>query len=195
MLAGVMTNHGEAFERVSVADAAHRLGVSVATVRRRIRAGELVAERLIRPQGSAFVVRLPLDASARVGDTYDTEQEPGVTTRTQASAPEAMAALIQATLTPIIAPLVAQLDAHRQTVEHQAETIGQLREDRGRLSAELAGAQAEIQALASSAASGSAQPASRLPGTFLRAWARMDWLIVALVVAVLVAGLLLAVRR
>jgi hypothetical protein len=29
----------------------------------------------------------------------------------------------------------------------------------------------------------------------LRAWARLDWLIVALIVAVVVTGLLLAVRR
>jgi excisionase family DNA binding protein len=142
-LSGVMTDHGEAFQRVTVAEAAHRLGVSVATVRRRIRAGELVAERLIRPQGSAFVVRLPVDASASVSDAYDTEQEPRVTARTQASAPEAMAALIQATLTPIIAPLVAQLDAHRQTVERQADALRELERENGRLAAELAAAHAQ----------------------------------------------------
>jgi hypothetical protein len=50
-------------------------------------------------------------------------------------------------------------------------------------------------ALAASAASGTAQSTPRSPGTFLRAWARLDWLVVALVVTVVVAGLILAVRR
>jgi chromosome segregation ATPase len=48
-----------------------------------------------------------------------------------------MAALISASIVPVLAPLVAQLDAHRQTVERQAETIAELREARGRLGAEL----------------------------------------------------------
>jgi len=50
MMAGVMTDHGETFQRVSVAEAAAILGVSVATVRRRIRGGTLEAETVIRPQ-------------------------------------------------------------------------------------------------------------------------------------------------
>jgi hypothetical protein len=45
------------------------------------------------------------------------------------------------------------------------------------------------------AASGTAQSTPRSPGTFLRAWARLDWLVVALVVTTMVAGLILAVRR
>jgi hypothetical protein len=69
-----MTNQGETFQRVSVAEASSRLGVSVATIRPRILAGELDAETVLRPQGSAFVVRLPLDASAGVDDAYDRDQ-------------------------------------------------------------------------------------------------------------------------
>jgi transposase len=39
--------------RVAVADAAAILGVSIVTVRRMIKRGQLEAERVLRPQGSA----------------------------------------------------------------------------------------------------------------------------------------------
>ena len=44
---------------VPLTEAAQRLGVSVDTVRRRIRAGELVAQREQRPQGYRWLVKLP----------------------------------------------------------------------------------------------------------------------------------------
>jgi hypothetical protein len=169
--------------------------VSVATVRRRIRAGELEAETVLRPQGSAFMVRLPLDASAGVDDAYDRDQEPGFTTRTQASSEQAMVSLIQTTIGTVLGPLVAELAASRQANERQAEQLVSQAERLGRQSAELERAHAEIHALTDSAASGAAGPTSRAPGTFLRAWVRLDWLLVALVVALVVTGLLLAVRR
>ena len=54
-----------ALERVTVREAARRLGVSVATVRRRIAAGELDAETEERPQGTRFLVLLDDDAAER----------------------------------------------------------------------------------------------------------------------------------
>jgi hypothetical protein len=141
-MAGVMTDQRETFQRVSVAEAAGILGVSVATVRRRIRAGALTAETVIRPQGSAFMVRLPMDASAGVSDAYDTDQEPRVATRTQASTPDAMVALIQTTIATVLGPLVGQLDAQRQTIERQADTMRSQAETIGTLRAELAAAMA-----------------------------------------------------
>ena len=48
-----------------------------------------------------------------------------------------MAALIRATLEPIIAPLVAEQAALRQTVERQAGEVAALREERGRHVAEV----------------------------------------------------------
>lgn len=45
-------------ERLSTLEAARRLGISVATVRRRIAVGELTAEQEVRPQGKRWVVLL-----------------------------------------------------------------------------------------------------------------------------------------
>lgn len=134
-----MSDQPETYQRVSVPEAAAVLGVSVATVRRRIRDGSLRAEPVHRPQGIAYAVLLPID-HATDHERSSTDQQVGATARLNQSptpAADAVAAMIQATLTPIIAPLVAQLDAHRQTVERQAEEIATLREDRGRLTAEL----------------------------------------------------------
>jgi hypothetical protein len=189
----------------SLQEAATLLGIGVNTLRRRIAAGQVRAAQVERPQGYVWRVYLdsrhpPIDPTAQPPNQEATGSLPHAPTPIAQA--DAMVSLIQTTIGTVLGPLVGELAASRQGNERQAEqlagyaaTIAELREDRGRLTAELAGAQAEIQALTSSAASGSAQPASRLPGTFLRAWARLDWLVVALVVAVLVAGLLLAVRR
>jgi hypothetical protein len=97
-----MMDQGETFQRVSVAEAAALLGVSEATVRRRIRGSELEAETVFRPQGTAFVVRLPVDASAGVGDAYDRSQEPGDTTRAQASPEHALTAMVQTMIVALV---------------------------------------------------------------------------------------------
>jgi excisionase family DNA binding protein len=48
-------------ERLTTQEAAKRLGVSVATIRRRIAAGELQGESDVRPQGTRWYVLLPTD--------------------------------------------------------------------------------------------------------------------------------------
>jgi hypothetical protein len=106
-----------------------------------------------------------------------------------------MVSLIQTTIGTVLGPLVAELAASRQANERQAEQLVSAAETIGRQSAELERARAEIDALTSSAASETAQSTPRAPGTFLRAWARLDWLIVALVAAVVVAGVLLVWPR
>ena len=55
-------------QRVTVAEAAAILGVSVVTVRRMIRRGQLEGERVVRPQGSAYAVTLPADATGAAED-------------------------------------------------------------------------------------------------------------------------------
>ena len=153
MMASLMSDHGETSQRVSVPEAAATLGLSVATVRRMIRDGRLRAETVTRPQGIAYVVVLPGDHAAR-GERSSTAQQVGTTARLTESPADAMATLIQATLTPIIAPLVAEQAALRQTVERQAEQlvgkeqeIGVIREEQGRLTAELERAASTVAAL------------------------------------------------
>lgn len=57
-------------ERVSVAEAAHRLGVSTDTIRRRIRAGELTAHQEPTAQGFRWEVELePKDQPPNAPDS------------------------------------------------------------------------------------------------------------------------------
>ena len=60
-------------QRVTVAEAAAILGVSVVTIRRMIKRGQLEGERVIRPQGSAYLVTLPADAPPVAEDGTATE--------------------------------------------------------------------------------------------------------------------------
>src|SRR6266540_2887076 len=115
-MAAVMSDQPETYQRVSVPEAAAILGVSVATVRRRIRDGSLRADPVQRPQGIAYAVLLPTDHEQRSAN----DQQVGTTAGLNPSAVpagDAIAAMIAATLTPIIGPLVAEQAALRQTVE------------------------------------------------------------------------------
>jgi excisionase family DNA binding protein len=131
-----MSDQPETYQRISVPEAAELLGVSVATVRRRIHDGSLRAERVQRPQGVVYVVLLGTDHDRSASD-----QQVGTTARLNQSAQpapaEAITAMIQAALTPIIAPLVGRLDAQRQTIERQADLLVSQAETIGRQSAEI----------------------------------------------------------
>jgi hypothetical protein len=173
-MAAIMSNQPETYQRVSVPEAATILGMSVATVRRRIRDGSLQAESVHRPQGITYVVLIP-SSHATDHDRSDSDQQVGTTARLNQSgqpAGDAIAAMIQATLTPIIGPLVSELAASRQTNEQlssqlvrQAETIGQLR--------------AENRALLASTAPQPAEPITETPIPLSRRLTR--WLVLGLV--------------
>ena len=131
---------------LSIHEAAVILGVSPNTVRRRVVAGSLRSERIARPQGEA--IRVYLDhVPGEVPQQVPPEVVPGdvpneVPPTSQPQVPdadraEAMAALISASIVPVLAPLVGQLDASRQTVERQAERLVVQAETIGRQSAEL----------------------------------------------------------
>jgi hypothetical protein len=119
-------------EFVSVSEAATRLGVSPTTVRERIRAGLLEAERVQRPQGSVFLVKLvvderttPDDEQIRTGDAQDTPDHA-----------RASAELISAAVAPLVGRLAvadSQIAAQAETIRVQSETIAGLREERGTL--------------------------------------------------------------
>jgi excisionase family DNA binding protein len=126
------------YTRVTVAEAASALGVTVVTIRRMIKRGQLEGERVIRPQGSAYLVKLPRDGT---GDATSTEQVAQDMSRTQGTAPapaaEAMVSLIQTTIATVLGPLVAELAASRQTNERQADRIAELERENGRLTERL----------------------------------------------------------
>src|SRR4051812_43195364 len=93
------------YVRVTVAEAAEQLGVNVVTIRRMIKRGQLEAERVHRPQGSAYLVTLP---GHGIGDSTPTEQPAQDMSRTHgAAAPapaEAMVSLIQTTIATVLGP-------------------------------------------------------------------------------------------
>ncbi len=121
--------------QATVAEAAAILGVSVVTIRRMIKRGELEAERVVRPQGSAYLVTLPPDAPSPSEDGTPTEQSAQDVSRTDGTPVGLMAAWSEA----FLAPLVAELAESRQTVERQAERLVELARENGILTERLAG--------------------------------------------------------
>ena len=124
-----MTEQGVTYQQVTVSEAAAILGVSVMTVRRMVKRGQLEGERVHRPQGTAYVVKLPADAPGNTRDAPTTEQPPENVSRTNGTGPapaDAMVSLIQTTIATVLGPLVGQVDAQRQTIERLAVASGSL---------------------------------------------------------------------
>jgi hypothetical protein len=114
---------------VSVAEAARRLGISTATVKRRIAAGTLEAEQLQRPQGFEYRVRLICDVPALSTERSDSESAAPLTVTTQD---------VSAAIAAAVAPLAARLAVQDAMIERQAGAIRELERENGRLTAELA---------------------------------------------------------
>lgn len=62
-------------ELVTLAEAAHRLGVSVDTVRRRLQKGELKGEQQARPQGFIWLIEMPDETGQRSSSTAECQGE------------------------------------------------------------------------------------------------------------------------
>jgi excisionase family DNA binding protein len=125
------------YQRLTVAEAAAELGVSRMTVRRMIQRGQLEAERVHRPQGSLYVVRLPVDGTDQ---GTPTAQVPGHRARHNGTAQGAPAGQLAAWSETFLLPLV-------QTIERQAERIEELARENGRQAAELERAASTVVAL------------------------------------------------
>ena len=117
----------------TLAEAAPILGVSVDTVRRRVKRGQLEARQVHTQHGPMWEVFLgsrPPDAQA---DAYAPAEgaaqgADGVEDRWQAMATWAASLLV---------PIAAELGEARQTIERQAGEVADLREQRGRMATEL----------------------------------------------------------
>jgi len=128
---------------VTVDQAAAMLGVSVTTVKRRIRSGALRAEQVHRPQGTVWLVYL--DPAAKERSPAASVAATAPTTPTAQA--EAMVALIQTTIATVLGPLVAEQTALRQTVERQTDVLRTLERENGMQAAELERAAAAVVAL------------------------------------------------
>ena len=160
--------------RVTVAEAAAHLGVTVVTVRRMIKRGELEAERVLRPQGSACLVTLPPLPVHGTEDGTVTEPPAQNVSRTQGTATELMAAWS----TAVLAPLVAELAVSRQRIEDLSAQVGELRAENRVLAART-----EARSVEPTTEAPTARPAST---TWLTP--RRFWLIAALVLVLIGVG-------
>jgi hypothetical protein len=175
----------------SLQDAAAILGVSVNTLRKRIRDGRVRGEHVQRPQGHVWRVYLDPPASSEDPPSQEAPrrlQDPP----TPATQAEAITAMIQTTIATVLGPLVAEQSALRQTVERQADEIAELREDRGRLTAEnaaLRAAQAQQEAQQAPPDVGSTSDTRMAVSPRLRALA--PWLLAVLAIVGVVVLLLI----
>jgi hypothetical protein len=155
---------------VTVEQAAAILGVSVTTIRRRIRAGSIRAEEARRPQGPVWLVYLPADATSAT-----TVGQPA--TSSVATAPTTAEAMATYTRS-ILEPLVAALERSQSRVGVLEREVGELRAENRAL---LARTEAHI-----------AEPTTDPPLLF----PRRRWVWVVILCAFVVAtGLLLAWPR
>jgi excisionase family DNA binding protein len=197
-----MTAQGETYQRLTVSEAAATLGVSRMTVRRMIQRGQLEAERVHRPQGTAYLVTLPVNGTGQGTPTAQPARHMGRPNDTEPPAQaEAMVSLIQATIGTILGPLVAEQTALRLTVERQAdqlvsqaETVGRQSErvaalelENSRLSARLMVAQAAPSPLVARTAPQPAEPPTEPPYSRWRVW---EPRLLALVTLAIAAALL-----
>lgn len=129
----------------SLQAAARRYGVSERTLRRRIEAGEIEAERVARPQGSVLFVKLPPDAANAA--TLDPDQKNVQAAKDTASAPPATTdapALTTRALDIFSAVFKGNLELIREKdvkIAADASTIADLRERVGRAEAARAAAE------------------------------------------------------
>lgn len=121
---------------ITVEQAAAVLGVSVTTVKRRIRTGALRGEQAQRPQGTVWLVYLDPAATPAVEERPPAASVAATAAATTPAA-EAMVSLIQTTIATVLGPLVGQIDAQRQTIERQADQLVTQAELIGQLRAEL----------------------------------------------------------
>jgi hypothetical protein len=94
-------------ELVTMAEAARRLDVTVETVKRRLRRGELQGHKQPRPQGFTWLVEMP-------EDTGDRDSTPSVT---PSDTPTSNAEVHR--LEDMISLLQKELDITREELEHQ----------------------------------------------------------------------------
>jgi hypothetical protein len=142
-----MEDRRDSFQLVSIADAVRILNVSDSTVRRLMRAGRLEAQRVERPQGHVWLVKVPAPttdqvdtSSSRLGaaDGHPPEA-PGAPT----PQPPALAAWMSS----VLEPLVTELHLSRETLTAQAERLGYVTAERDTARADLERAAATMVAL------------------------------------------------
>ena len=150
-MARVMTVQDRS-EFVPVAEAARRLGLSLSTVKRRVRDGTLEAEQHQRRQGTVYRVRVPWNDPAAIVD--GPRNDPGSSKDRPPSESVAPFTIQPGTthdLSDVIAtatgPLQAIINERDATIAGHVLVIRELERENGRLSAALETVQERLTAL------------------------------------------------
>src|SRR4051794_2332883 len=114
-----MVDSSVTYQPSTLPEAARILGVSESTVRRLVKAGKLEAERVLRPQGHVWMVRVPAPSTDPPADP------PRWIGASPANPPEQPAPLA-AWVTSVLEPLVTELGPSRQRIEPLARENGRL---------------------------------------------------------------------
>jgi len=136
----------------SLQEAAVLLGVSLNTLRRKIEAGQVTAERISRPQGHVWRVHLNGVQHRSTASEQHAEQHAG-STLPQHLAEIQRAEAMAAYSTALLAPLVSELATTLVKMVEQAETIG-------RLTAELEALRVSVHATAANLTAHASDPPS-----------------------------------
>ena len=128
--------------RVPIPEAARVLGVSIPTVKRRLKRGELAGERERTPSGFKWLVLLPLAEGAE----SPPPESPGPPTGESPAAPR------ESPVSPLVTQRAQEMAAYTRQLleplharlEAQAERIGRLEEQLERATAELAESRAQL---------------------------------------------------
>lgn len=109
-------------ELVTLAEAAHRLGVSVDTVRRRLHKGELKGEQQARPQGFIWLIEMPDETGQPSRSSADCqgEEQPG----SQASMAACQAEISR--LETMVAALQDRIGAQQDELEARRREVQEL---------------------------------------------------------------------
>lgn len=150
----------------TVKEAAEQLGVSTETIRRMIRAGKLRAERVHRPQGSAFVVLLD-DAAAVTSQETTADATLGRHDATQQTPTSPALLAAEAWSRGVVEPLSRMIEEQRRDLEAKAERIGYL-------SAELDQARARLAEVEAPAETGRLEELARENGTLAERLAGLE---------------------
>jgi excisionase family DNA binding protein len=148
---------------VTVAQAAAILGVSVTTVRRRIRDRSIRAEATLRPQGQVWWVYLSSGTKAATTSDHPDSMSHQTPTTSIAITPTTADAPV-ASIEALLNRLIEVLAQEQQRLEQSQARVTELERENGRLSAELCTAQTTVAMLEDQIASRTIEPSIGLRG-------------------------------
>jgi hypothetical protein len=109
-------------ELITLADAAHRLGVSVDTVRRRLQKGELKGQQQARPQGFIWLIEMPDETDHQGNSVAGSQAEAEVNSQVSVAACGAEIKKLEG----MVAMLQDRVNAQQEELEARRREVQEL---------------------------------------------------------------------